>query len=104
MISQTSKLLSKGHHKLRIAVNLIDQLCEHGDQLFDAALRPKQICNLAQPLYGVHLCIWILTRQVIDKQSYCGDGINLIKLTAVGHRCVILLEAALSVSLSLPVD
>lgn len=61
VLCEASKLFSESHHELWVAVNLINQLREHWNELFDAAFGAKQVGNLTQPLDRVHLGVRVLT-------------------------------------------
>ena len=89
VISECAQLLSQGHHELWVTVDFIDQLGEHGDQFFDTSFGAEKVSNLIEPLDTMHFSVWILTREVINKQCHCRDGVNLIKFTAIRHGCVI---------------
>ena len=78
MIRELAKLLSKRHHELWIAVNLIDQLSQHRNQLFNAAFRSKQVRNLIKSLNRVHLRIGVLTAQIVDQERHCRYCVHLI--------------------------
>ena len=67
MVSKSAKLLSEGHHELWVAVDLVNQLSQHGDEFLNAALRAKQVGDLTESLDRVHLGVWVLAAKVVDQ-------------------------------------
>jgi hypothetical protein len=82
VLDKVAELLSKIHHKFGVAVDFIDELSEHWNQLFHTSLRSEQLSDLAQPLNGVHLRIRVLAAEVIDEKSNSADSVDFVNITS----------------------
>ena len=85
MLDKVAELLSKIHHKFGVAVDFIDELRKHGNQLLDAPLRAQQLGNLAEPLDRVHLRVGVFAAEVVDQKCDGADCVDLVHLTGCIH-------------------
>ena len=84
-LRQIAQLFRQIHHEFGVAIDFVDELGEHWDELFGGAVGAEELSNRNQSLYWMQFRTWVLTIKVIYKQSYRADLVELVLAVLIIH-------------------